>query len=208
MTTEERYRAILRNHLPEQAVGWVYEYLERHKVHFHITRERRSKLGDYRWPQSRHPFHEMSVNGDLPKLMFLWVFLHEAAHLETHLKYRSVQPHGHEWQYEYVRLIADHRDCFPNEVRPMLDRYVARVPLQRSLGHEIEKALRHHGSDIQSVVAMCLDDLPAGSRFRLKTKSEVLFESIERRRTRWLCRDVDSSRKYAVAGRAEVTECP
>lgn len=208
MTTEERYRAILRNHLPEQAVGWVYEYLERYKVHFHITRERRSKLGDYRWPQPRHPFHEMSVNGDLPKLMFLWVFLHEAAHLETHLKYRSVQPHGHEWQYEYVRLIADHRDCFPDEVRPMLDRYVARVPLQRSLGREIEETLRRHGSDIQGVADLCLDDLPAGSRFRLKTKPEVLFESIERRRTRWLCRDVDSGRKYAVAGRAEVTKCP
>jgi hypothetical protein len=119
----------------------VYEYLERYKVHFHITRERRSKLGDYRWPQPRHPFHEMSVNGDLPKLMFLWVFLHEAAHLETHLKYCSVQPHGHEWQYEYVRLIADHKDCFPDEVRPMLDRYVTRVPLQRSVGREIEEAL-------------------------------------------------------------------
>ena len=69
MTTEERYRRILANHLPAGAVDWVYDYLNLHKVHFHITQERRSKLGDYRWPQSAggrdHPFHEISVNGDL-----------------------------------------------------------------------------------------------------------------------------------------------
>lgn len=208
MTTEERYRAILRNHLPEQAVEWVYGYLDHHQVHFHITRERRSKLGDYRWPQPRHPFHEMSVNGDLPKLLFLWVFLHEAAHLETHLKYSNVQPHGHEWQSEYARLIADHRDCFPDAVRPMLDRYVAHVPLQRSLGREIEEVLRCYSSDMQWLTVLRLDDLPVGSRFRLKMRSEVLFESVERRRTRWLCRDVNSGRMYAVAGRAEVIKCP
>ena len=208
MTTEERYRAILRNHLPEQAVGWVYGYLERHKVHFHITRERRSKLGDYRWPQPRHPFHEMSVNGDLSKHMFFWVFLHESAHLETHLKYSNAQPHGHEWQGEYARLIADHRDCFPDEVRPMLDRYVARIPLQRSMGRDIEEMLRYYDVGAQGIAAVHLDDLPVGSRFRLKANPDVLFESVERRRTRWLCRDVDSGRKYAVAGRAEVTNCP
>ena len=207
MTTEERYRAILRNHLPEQAVGWVYDYLDRHKVHFHITRGRRSKYGDYRWPQPRHTFHEISVNGDLNRYLFLLVFLHEAAHLETHLKYSSVLPHGHEWQAEYARLVGSMSWCFPDEVRPLLARYVAKVPLQRSLGREIDESLRRYDAGAQDVEVLHLDDLPAGSRFRLKSKPDLLFESVERRRTRWLCRDVSSGRMYTVAGRAEVINC-
>lgn len=204
MTTEERYRAILRNHLPTDAVGVVYDYLNFHKVHFHITRERRSKLGDYRWPQRDHEFHEMSVNGDLNKYFFLWVFLHEAAHLETHLKYGNVAAHGHEWQGEYARLLAEHAVWFPPEVRPLVARYASRVPLYRPLLRQIEELLHRYDKDYVEGAVVHLDDLPAGSRFRLKNNPELLFESLEHRRTRWLCREVDTGRQYTVAGAAEV----
>ena len=73
MNAEERYRKILSNHLPPDkvvhdcqgenlllsAVDWVYGYLFRYKVHFHITLERTSKLGDYRCPRPDHTFHEI-----------------------------------------------------------------------------------------------------------------------------------------------------
>lgn len=204
MTTEERYRAILRNHLPLEAVDWTYAYLDRYKVHFHITRGRRSKLGDYRWPQSGHEFHEISVNGDLNKYLFLWVFLHEAAHLETHVKYADVAPHGHEWQGEYARLLAEHAVWFPPEVQPLVARYASRVPLYRPLLRQIEELLHRYDKDYVEGAVVHLDDLSVGSRFRLKNKPEFVFESLEHRRTRWLCREVDTGRQYTVAGRAEV----
>lgn len=204
MTTEERYRAILRNHLPPQSVEWVYGFLNRHNVHFHITRERRSKYGDYRWPQKGHDFHEMSVNGDLNPYRFLLVFLHEAAHLETHVKYADVAPHGHEWQGEYARLLAEHAVWFPPEVRPLVARYASRVPLYRPLLRQIEELLHRYDKDYVEGVVVHLDDLPAGSRFRLKGCPERLFVSLEKRRTRWLCREVDTGRQYTVNGSAEV----
>ena len=209
MTTQERYRRILQNHLPLQAVDMVYNYLNLHKVHFHITRERTSKLGDYRWPQANHDFHEISINGDLNPYLFLWVFLHEAAHLETHLKYdtegrRSVMPHGHEWQEEYRRLLANHADLFPTDTQPLLARLTRRIPLNRSLMHQIEELLHHHDPDYSAAEHTTLDDLPAGSRFRLKTNPKMLFESVERRRTRWLCRDLATGRQYTIAAHAEV----
>ena len=206
MTTEERYRAILRNHLPPEAVDWTYAYLDRYKVHFHITRGRRSKLGDYRWPQREHTFHEISVNGDLNPYLFLWVLLHEAAHLETHLKYSNVAAHGHEWQGEYARLLAEHAVWFPPEVRPLVARYASRVPLYRPLLRQIEELLHRYDKDYVEGRVTHLDDLPVGSRFRLKNKPEFVFESLEHRRTRWLCREVDTGRQYTVAGSAEVEE--
>lgn len=209
MTTEEQYRRILQNHLPAQAVDYVYNYLDLHRVHFHITRERRTKYGDYRWPQPNHDFHEISVNGDLNPYLFLWVFLHEAAHLETHLRYdaegrRRVLPHGHEWQEEYRRLLADHADLFPSEAQPLLARLTRRIPLSRTQMRKVEEVLRHYNPDYSSEEHTILDDLPAGSRFRLKNKPQKLFENIQRRRTRWLCRDLDSGRHYTIASHAEV----
>ncbi|MBQ9418173.1 MAG: hypothetical protein IJU19_06295 [Bacteroidales bacterium] len=205
MTTEERYRAILSNHLPAEAVDWVYGYVMQHKMHFHIKQRRSSKLGDYRWPQPRHPYHEISVNGDLSPMMFFWVFLHEAAHLETHLLHSHVLPHGHEWQAQYARLLSEHVAVFPAEVRDKVARYASRVPLNRVLGRDIEAIIgRRQGEAEQQVLR--LDDLPAGSCFRLAERPSLLLKSLQRRRSRWLCEDAGSGRKYSVSARAEVVK--
>lgn len=206
MTIEERHRAILSNHLPPEAVDWVYAYIAQHQIHFHIKRRRSSKLGDYRWPQPRHPYHEISINGDLPPAMFLWVLLHEAAHLETRLAYGEAKPHGHEWQATYARLLKEHVDLFPEEVRRKVVRYASRVPLTRALGREIEVLLVHKEGD-RSRSALRLDDLPPGSYFHLVERSTMLLKSLERRRSRWLCVDADTGRRYSVSARAEVVRC-
>ncbi|MBP3762292.1 MAG: hypothetical protein J6I49_00250 [Bacteroidales bacterium] len=205
MTPAERYRLILCRHLPEGSVEWVYQYLARHRVHLHITRRRRSKLGDYRRPYPGHDFHEISINGDLNRYLFLWVFLHEAAHLETHLLHPLAQPHGHEWQAGFARLLREHRQAFPPEVQPLLERYTARLPLPRTPGRQIEAALRlHDPGRSPDAPPPTLDSLPAGSRFRLATQPGLLFLSVEKRRTRWLCRCLDNGRLYTVRGDAEV----
>ena len=182
----------------------MYDYLSRHKVHLHVTRERLSKLGDYRWPRPDHPFHEISINGDLNPYLFLWVFLHEAAHLETHLKYHDVAPHGHEWQHEYALLVTAHANLFPREVQPLLAHYVRRIPLKRSLLRKIEAFLHRYDPDHSDEKYLTLDDMQANDRFRLKKKPEMLFEVIEKRRTRWLCLEVASGRQYLLNGSAEV----
>ena len=207
MTTEERYRHILSNHLPQVAVDWVYDYLNQHKVHFHITLERKSKLGDYRWPQRERTFHEISINGDLGPYRFLWVFLHEAAHLETHLRHgHSVAAHGHEWQAEYCRLLREHLALFPTEVQPLIVRFARRVPMERAASRQVEAALlRFEPGYSPEAAAPTLDQLRSGVRFRLKSKPALLFEAQERRRTRWLCLELTSGRQYLVNGAAEVT---
>lgn len=186
-------------------MDWVYRYLYLHKVHFHVTLERRTKLGDYRWPHSGHDFHEISVNGDLNPYFFLWVFLHEAAHLETHLKCRSVQPHGHEWQEEYRQLLIAHADFFPPDLQPLLKKYTHRIPLSHPVAKEIESMLHRYDADYNpDERPLTLDDLQPGDRFSLKQKPEQRFEALERRRTRWLCRDLNSRRQYLVNGSAPI----
>ena len=183
----------------------VYDYLFRHKVHFHITLERRTKLGDYRRPTPDHNFHEISVNGDLNPYFFLWVFLHEAAHLETPLKYNSVQPHGHEWQEEYRQLLILNADLFPDELQPLLKKYTRRIPLSHPVAKQIETLLHHYDADYNpDGRPLTLDDLHPGDRFTLKNRPQQQFEALERRRTRWLCRELRTHRQYLVNGAAQI----
>ena len=198
----EEYKSILAKYLPHAAVDPVYAFMSRHNVFFHITRKRTSKLGDYRWPQEHHPYHEISINGDLEPHLFLWVFLHEAAHLENRLHHPSSQPHGHEWQNEYRTLIANSIHLFPESVQPLLARLTARLPLNHTLMQQVETSLRR--LDPAHREAMLLDQLPAGSRFLLADRPGMTFMTVERRRTRWLCRDTATGRSYTVSASAEV----
>ena len=204
-----QYKQILGHYLPAEAVDSVYDLFNRHSVFFHITRERHSKLGDYRWPQPHHPHHEISVNGNQGPYMFLIVLLHEVAHLDTRLQYEgTVQPHGHEWQHNYATRLKEFRHCFPPESHPLIDRYTAHIPLRRRIGEELEHILKRYNPDYTPASELHLDDLPAGTRFRLAARPETLFQSVEKRRTRWLCRHLDNGRQYLVRGSAPVIPEP
>ena len=201
-TTANRYRHILSAYLPEAAVERVFCYLNLHRIHLHITRGRSTKLGDYRRPGPGHERHAISINGDLNPYLFPWVFLHEAAHLETHLHHPHAQPHGHEWQGEYARLLDEYAGLFPEEAQPLIHSYTSRIPLSRSVGRKIETLLLHHDPGYHP--ATTLDQQLPGVRFRLKNKPERLFEALEKRRTRWLCHCLDDGCQYLVSGTAEI----
>ncbi len=203
--TAEQYKAILRRYLPAAAVDTLYDFLNSHAVYLHITRQRSSKLGDYRMPQPRHPGHEISVNGDLNPYLFLWVLLHEMAHLNTYLHYgRNPQPHGHEWQQQYALLLNEYNSCFPAEAQPLIARYAAHLPLNRALGRDIERLFAHYNRGYNPAADIRLKELPLGSCFYIDQHPGRLFRMEEKRRTRYRCTELNSNRQYLVSGEAPV----
>lgn len=199
-----RWKQTLGKYVPPESLQRLFLFLtDTNQVQLRVSSSRSSKLGDYRSPQRGHEYHEISVNGDLNSYFFLWVLLHEMAHLDTWKQYHhSVQPHGHEWQQAYCTLLQQYADCFPQDVRPLLNRYVRRIPLSHKQQLQIEEALRHYDSNYQH--SLQLNELPEGSTFRILTKPDLLFRSISKRRTRWLCQEVASRRQYLVNGNAPV----
>ena len=206
MTSEEQNKAVLRRYLPASAVDTIYDYIVANSVRFRISRRRGSKLGDYRMPQPRHNYNEISVNGDLTPHLFLLVMLHEMAHLETFKACgRSVQPHGHEWQQQYRNLLIQYFNGghFPSEIYPLLKKYTAHIPLNRAAGNALERRLKEIDSP-DAVSELLLKDLPLGTAFRIKSKPHMLFRSMEKRRTRFRCVEETTGRSYLVSGEAAV----
>lgn len=195
---------ILQRYLPESAIAPFLDYWQRNRLALHISRERSSKLGDYRLPTPDHPQHAISVNGSLNRYMFLWVLLHEMAHLDTFMAHgRNVGPHGHEWQRAYALQMQAYLHCFPQEAQPLIIRCSRTLPLNRRLQKQIERMLTNYGAPVDTPVDI-LDDQPAGTLFRLKRDPGRQFQSIEKRRTRWICLCLDNGKKYLVPGSAEV----
>lgn len=204
-TEIDQYKQTLDQYIPSTAVDAVFDFMNRNCVRLHITRKRTTKLGDYRWPQPRHNFHEISVNGDMNPYKFLMVLLHEMAHLNCYLLHEtSVQPHGHEWQNEYRKLLIAYLHCFPHDVAALIANYVKRIPLNRSLDNQIDALLLHYDPGYTPSQDLTLNDLQPGDTFRLIAKPKHLFTAQERRRTRWICLDLNDHRQYIVSGTAQV----
>lgn len=205
----ENFKKGLAKYVPAEAVNPLFDFMAEHKVHLHITRERYSKLGDYRWPWPGHPFHEISVNGNLNPYHFLLVLLHEMAHLDTWLQYKNfIQPHGHEWQANYARLINLYLPLFPTDVSVLLQRYTARIPLSRTIEKQIDAQLRHYNPDYTPSQDITLNDLTPGTHFHIASRPDHHFQALEKRRTRWICRCLEDGRQYLVSGTAQVVVDP
>ena len=202
----EEYKSILAKYLPDAAINPVYDFMDRYNVFLHITRKRTSKLGDYRCPQPRHNYQEISVNGDMNPYQFLLVLLHEMAHLNTHQRYgNDVQPHGHEWQDEYRQLLRQYLPCFPNDIASLITQYTARIPLSRTIEKQLDAQLRHYDPDYTPSNELTLDQLAPGTTFRIVANPQKHFRALEKRRTRWLCLGLDDNRQYLVSGTAQVS---
>jgi len=201
----DNFKKGLAKYVPAEAVNPLFDFMAEHKVHLHITRERFSKLGDYRWPQPQHRYHEISINGNLNKYHFLMVLLHEMAHLNTWLQHgNTIQPHGHEWQANYARLINLYLPLFPTDVSVLLQRYTARIPLSRTIEKQIDAQLRHYNPDYTPSQDITLNDLTPGTRFHIASRPDHHFQALEKRRTRWICLNLADGKKYLVSGTAVV----
>ncbi len=203
----QQYRAALARYLQADVVEEVFAFMDSHGVNLHITRDRKSKLGDYRWPQHGRTRHTISINGTLNPYMFLMVLLHEQAHLLTYERHgTTVAPHGHEWQDNYRQLLRHYAGAghFPPDSLAALQRYTKQIPLYGPAGKAFEAILQRYDPGYEAGQHITLDDLPVGSTFRLRHKPAMLFRSCEKRRTRYRCIELGSNAAYLVAGNAPV----
>jgi hypothetical protein len=76
------------------------------------------------------------------------------------------------------------------------------------MGKEVEKLLHHYDPDYDGTEQTILNELAPGTRFHIEGQSSHHFQSIEKRRTRWICVDLASGKRFLVSGTAPVVVDP
>lgn len=192
----------LQNYLPPGSYDPVVSYLQQHRVHLTITKERRSILGDYRH-RTHFENHRISVNGNLNQYSFLITLLHELAHLLTFEQFgRNVQSHGREWKNTYARLLDQFlkNKTFPDPIEKEL-LLSLRNPAASSCAEDgLIRILRKF--DTKETHHRLVEEIPLNSLF--KTHDGRIFQKGEKLRKRFKCREIKTGREYLFSPVYEV----
>lgn len=187
-------------HLPQSAVNYCYGLWTQLAFEFKITKERSSKLGDYRFDPLTGK-HTISVNHNLNSYSFLITYVHEVAHLMTKNKYKNkVLPHGLQWKQEFKKLMLPmlNDKIFPDDILRVLARHMKNPKASSTSDSRLLTVLRKYDGETDLTF---LSDVAPGTNFLFNKK---VYKKLEKRRTRSLCIETNSNRKYLISETATI----
>ncbi len=200
-SSRQKFFTVLQKYVPTDAVHYCYDLWVKNPFHFKISRNRQTKLGDYKYDPYRKE-HTITVNYNLNLYNFLITYLHEFAHLTTTEKYgRKVLPHGKEWKKEFQNILSPMLSAliFPEDVLKVLIKHMKNPKASTHSDMHLVKALRKYDDGFSDVII--LDELENGDIFSFKGNT---FKKLESRRTRVLCHHIASGRRYLIPRIAKV----
>ena len=188
--------------LPPGSFDDVIFYLDQYKVHLTITRERMTKLGDYR---NKHldKNHRISVNGNLNKYAFLITLLHELGHLVAYEKHgNKIQAHGFQWKNEFSIILARFisKKIFPADIEKELLKTLKNPAASSCAEAPLTRILKKY--DAHKPGVFLLEELPDESLFRFKNGH--IYKKEKKIRTRFLCKDQSSNKQFLFSPITEV----
>ena len=188
-------------YFPEAARPYCYNLWLKYQFQFIVSKNRSSKLGDYRFdPKTK--IGRITANTGLNLYQFLITYIHEVAHHVVTLNYsRKPAPHGVEWKNAFRTLMTPllENDVFPVEINGVLNKHMKNPKASSGSDVTLWHALNRYNQPQNGLI---LFDLPDQAIFNHKQKT---YQKISKRRTRILCEEVNSKRKYLIPGIITVT---
>lgn len=190
---------VFERFFPPSTANFCFSLWQTHNFNFKIKTKRSTKLGDYRYDPATSS-HTISVNNDLNPYAFLITYLHEVAHLITFKKYkRQVLPHGKEWKEAFKDLMRPvvMNGAFPEPLNKAVIKYMRNPKASSCSDHSLTLALSQYDSKPSNT----LHQLAMGDLFKLGKKT---FKKETLRRTRYVCLEVKTGRKYLISKTAQI----
>ncbi|MGR3811700.1 SprT-like domain-containing protein [Jiulongibacter sp. NS-SX5] len=197
----EQLETILRQQIPEKAVGYCVSLWQEQPFSFKVTKTRSTCLGNYRFQNGKH---QITVNHDLNSYSFLVTYIHEVAHQHVQIfdviGRKRVQPHGKEWKLRFQELMAPllNEEFWPSDILLSLSKYMKNPKASSTSDPQLMKALRQYDKASRG---QTLEDLNLGQTFVFKNR---MFKKLEKRRTRALCQEIGSNRQFTIPLMAQV----
>lgn len=193
-------KTVFFSYFPENAVDYCFDIWKKNDFHFKITKKRQTKLGDYRF-YFLDKSHTITINGDLNRYSFLVTYLHEVAHLYTRLKHgNKPEPHGQEWKTEF-KLVAKPMlisEVFPPKILRVFSDYLVNPKASSCADHDLIDALSSYDEPDNKEP---LVQVSVGKTFAFNNRVFMKEKSV---RTRSLCKEIESGRKYLISNAARV----
>ncbi|MBK5277339.1 MAG: transcription elongation protein SprT [Bacteroidia bacterium] len=200
--SEEQVLNTLDHHLPIKAVDYCFKLWREKPFSLKITKSRQTKIGDFTsHKNATHP--RITINHDLSVYSFLITYIHEVAHLEVHTIFgHRAEAHGGQWKKTFQQLMDPvlNEDVFPADLLLILKRHMANPKASSFSDTELTAALRKYDRNYASIIL--LSEIPEGSVFGLHGR---WFKKGKQKRTRVMCREVNTKRDYLVPVDAPVS---
>ncbi len=194
----------LRQYLPDNTFELVMPLIQQHKVHLTITRERQTKLGDYRNAHAGRN-HRISVNGNLNKYSFLITLLHELAHLLAYEQYGNrIQAHGREWKHIFAGVLRGflQHHIFPTDITRELQASLHNPAASSCAEEGLQRALMNY--DKRKPGMKRIEELTEGKQFLIANGRA--FQKGELMRKRYKCTELATGKMYLFSPVYEVME--
>lgn len=184
---------ILSQHVPLSAAGYCASLWQEAPFQFKLRKSRQTKVGDFTFRSGRQPL--ITVNRDLNPYLFLMTFVHEVAHHRVHQNCKGAEAHGKKWKETFQQLMMPivNERVFPEPLLAGIKKHMTSPKASSFSDSELTHLFR--AFDKNASVAVLLSHIPEGSTFRLQGK---WFKKGKLRRTRVLCDELKTKRKYLV----------
>ncbi len=198
--TVRKMEEILTKHLPASTIPYCFQLWQEQPFSFKISRTRSSCFGNYIFRDGQH---KITINHDLNVYAFLVTYIHEIAHQRAWLNKgrKRIEPHGKEWKKSFQDLMQPilSENHFPQHLLLPLNAYMQN-PAASSVSYApLAEALRSFDSGTQTGIS--LSELIDNQWFEFRG---TVFQKIEKRRTRVLCLEKQSKRRYTILASALV----
>jgi hypothetical protein len=192
---------ILKDFVPLESLPILEKLFNQKPFELRIPKKRATKFGDFRASLKNVP-HRISVNSDLNKYAFLITLTHEFAHLLNWERHQhKVKGHGIEWKTEFSTLmnVLLKREIFPKHLKIVLQNHLINPPASSARDIKLINELKKYDAPTNTFQ---LIEIPDGSAFSINNKR--FFIKGNKRRTRFLCKEISSKKEYLIHGVAEV----
>ncbi len=163
-----------------------------------IVKPRKTHYGKMQYNKHTNKF-TITINNNLKDHLFLYIFLHELAHVQvvSKIKHR-IKPHGLEWRYFFFDnlYLAIKENIFPPDISLKIeDVFLKKLIYSQQRDFIIFRSL----CELNNIHVEYLKDLTIGDIFTLENDHTKKFKVLEKKRTRYICVNIHSQKKYIAS---------
>jgi SprT protein len=190
----------LEKYLPPNTLHYLKIWFADYYIHIKVTRNRNSKLGDYRKLPDHS--HEITINSTLAPQLFFFVLTHELAHLIAFEKYgRKISPHGNEWKETFRQMLLQSISVYEENLRPVIIQF-SKSPKANFMASP--DLVKYFHIEKQEDSLTFIEELEKGDFFMYRNEKYLLEGLIKKN---YLCKNLATGRKYSFKPLARVEKC-